>query len=244
MSFTDRWQRTRKHLASFGVAPALFALALTLFLAASISLGLNLLRVRASFGWVKHTDEVLREAADLERDLLGAESAERGFLLTGDSSYRDSFERTAREVSATLDKLAELVVDNPAQFDRITDLRPIVEARRDEYRRVVELGPRHLDQALDILAKARAEQLTAQIEAKLGQFQGVERNLLTRRSRRVDIQAQVATWLSSGLALMAIAVTALGTFLLDRQRMRAVQAELLHRRAASADPILAIRDRD
>jgi hypothetical protein len=135
MSFTDRWQRTRKHLASFGVAPALFALALALFLAASISLGLNLLRVRASFDWVKHTDEVLREAADLEGDLLGAESAERGFLLTGDPSYRESFER-ATESGGDESATPTLVFTQPRPKSDIcpTEPRRLQGAKADDVR--------------------------------------------------------------------------------------------------------------
>ena len=46
--------------------------------------------MRESFDWVRHTNEVLRQLSVAERRLLEAESAERGYLLTGERSYLES----------------------------------------------------------------------------------------------------------------------------------------------------------
>jgi CHASE3 domain sensor protein len=60
------------------------AIALGLFVGAAAALNLNLFRLRDSFAWVEHTNEVLRNISASERALLEAESGERGYLLTGD----------------------------------------------------------------------------------------------------------------------------------------------------------------
>ena len=80
----------------------LVAIALVLSLALGAALSFNLSRMRESFGWVRHTNEVLRQLSLAERRLLEAESAERGYLLTGEQSYLDSFNRAEAEIPSAL----------------------------------------------------------------------------------------------------------------------------------------------
>ena len=61
-----------------GRVPALLAIALALFIVAVVALNANLVRLKESFSWVEHTNEVLRDISAIERALLEAESAERG----------------------------------------------------------------------------------------------------------------------------------------------------------------------
>jgi putative intracellular protease/amidase len=80
--------------------PGLLSVALALFLVAGIALTFNLNRLRDSFAWVEHTDEVLRNISAVDRALLQAESGERGYLLTGGDSYRDSYAGASAEIDA------------------------------------------------------------------------------------------------------------------------------------------------
>jgi CHASE3 domain len=73
-----------------------FVIALGLFVGAAVALNLNLSRLRDSFAWVEHTNEVLRNVSASERALVEAELGERGYLPTGDASYLDSYNRSQR----------------------------------------------------------------------------------------------------------------------------------------------------
>src|SRR6516225_6150052 len=98
-----------------GRVPVLLTIALGLFIAAAIALTYNLARLKESFVWVEHTNAVIRNISAFERALLQAESGERGYLLTGDSSYLDSYTRAQGEIPGLLDSLKQLVSDNPTQ---------------------------------------------------------------------------------------------------------------------------------
>ena len=74
-------------LALPGRASATLAVALGLFVVATIALAVNLTLQRDSLDWVEHTNEVLRTVSALERSILEAKSGERGYLLTGETSY-------------------------------------------------------------------------------------------------------------------------------------------------------------
>lgn len=61
--------------------------AVVLLAVGMLALASNLTVLRDSFGWVRHTDEVLLQISGIEDDLIAAESAERGYLLRGNSQY-------------------------------------------------------------------------------------------------------------------------------------------------------------
>ena len=79
-------------------------------------------RQRDSFGWVEHTNEVLRNISSVETRILEAKSGERGFLLTGESSYFDSYTRSQADIPKLLEALRQALSDNPSQILRLVAL--------------------------------------------------------------------------------------------------------------------------
>jgi len=169
---------------------------LALFLVAGVALTFNLNRLRDSFAWVEHTNEVLRNISAVERALLQAESAERGYLLTGGDSYRDSYADASAEIPQLLETLKGLVSDNPVQSQRLEDLTASLNARLGEFKLAVDYGPGRLNEALAILSTARFRQLTPHIEGLLAQFRQVEFELLEARQQTANRNAVLATFLS------------------------------------------------
>ncbi len=202
----------------FGSVTGLLAFALVLFAIAGIFLGVNLAKLRQSFGYVQHTNEVLRDLNAAERQLLTAESSERGVLLTGDASYVASYRRARDDLPKTLTALRQLVADNPAQIARLAELRANIDARLAEFAEVVALGPDHLQEALAILSTARSRQLTPLIESKLGEMRDAELALLDERQRSVDRSAVLATVSTAAMVILALLCAAIGAYLLERRR--------------------------
>ena len=195
----------------------LVAIALVLSLALGAALSFNLSRMRESFGGVRHTNEVLRQLSLAERRLLEAESAERGYLLTGEQSYLDSFNRAEAEIPSALSTLQHLTSDNPEQATRIERLRKNVDTRLEEFKRAIEFGPTHLAEALAILATARAQQLTPEIERNVADLRQVELVLLEQRQRIADASVTSTTISAAALSIFVVVGVAIGAFLLERQ---------------------------
>ena len=201
-----------------GLASGTLALAAGMFVIAAIALAVNLSSQRESFGWVEHTNEVLRTVSALERRILEAESGERGYLLTGEGAYRDSHDRSQADIPGLLAAVRTAVSDNPAQLQRLDELGPGIESRLSELRQVVELGPARANEALAILRTARSRQLTATIEEKLGQFRQAELTLLADRQRRASRDTIAATLIAALMAVLAMVCAAMGAFFLRDQR--------------------------
>src|SRR5689334_3205309 len=102
-----------------GRVSGLLAISLVLFVIAAVALAYNLARLKESFAWVEHTNEVLRYLSQLERTMLEAESGERGYLLTGETEYRDNYLRASGDVIRAIDSLSRLVSDNSLQAPRV-----------------------------------------------------------------------------------------------------------------------------
>jgi PAS domain S-box-containing protein len=232
-----------------GRVPVLLAIALGLFIAAAIALTLNLARLKESFAWVAHTNASLRNISEIETTVLQAESGERGYLLTGDSTYLDSYTRAAGEMPGLLESLKQLISDNPVQTQRLNELRPNIEARLAEFKQAIEFGPARLNEALAILTTARSRQLTPQIEQQLGQLRQAELSLLTERQNSAERVTLLVTFFASAVGILGLLSAAFGSFHLERQRtinqLRAANEDLtksqeaLRNREAHLQAILA-----
>jgi len=201
-----------------GPVSGALAVAVGLFITAAIALAVNLNRQRESFEWVDHTNDVLRYASTLEKQVLEAESAERGYLLTGESTYLDAYKRAEAGIPKSLGALQHAVSDNPNQVQHLDELRPSIDARLAELRQVVEFGPSRLNEALGTLQTARSRQLTALVAEKLGQFKQTELALLGDRQRLAGRDIVVTTLIAAAMAVLAMLSAALGAFLLRNQR--------------------------
>ncbi len=201
-----------------GAVSGLLATAIALLVAATIALAVNLSRQHESSGWVEHTNEVLRNISALEKSVLQAESGERGYLLTGGSSYFESYNRAQANIPKLVERIRRAVADNPGQVQRVDELRPSIEARLAEFKQIIALGPSRLDEALTILRTAQSRQLTALIEERLGQFRQVEFTLLDDRQQRANRDTVLATLIAAAMAVLAMLSAAIGAFMLRNQR--------------------------
>ena len=200
----------------FRLVAGLLAAATGLFIVAAVALAFNLTRLRSSF-IVEHTNEVLRNISSGERALLEAESGERGYLLTGESAYRESYNRSRDLLPKILEDLKQLISD-PVQILHLDELHASIDARLTELEQVVELGPSGLDEALAILKTARSKQLTPRIETQLGQLRQTELSLLDARQQNHRRVTLLATAITGPLGMLALLSAAFGAYFLQRQR--------------------------
>lgn len=216
----------------------LVAAALLLTAAVGV-LVLNLERFQASFAWVERTNRVLHQIAATEIGFMQAESDQRGYVLTGDESYRQGYEHAKRGVTNSLAALTRWFTDAPDQSERLRELRVLRDARLDEFEQIIALGPARREEALAILATAKARHLTPLIAAKLDEMRRAEQALLAGRQQGLDRAANQMTMGAVILAVLAVLSTALGAYLFERNRAIAqlqaadrrtqeLQSELLH----------------
>src|SRR4051812_22673628 len=78
---------------------------------------------------VRHTESVISTAAAVLTQLQSAETGQRGFLITADSSYLEPFRRSRDSVLTGIDALRVLSSDSPRQLRLLERLRPVAAHR-------------------------------------------------------------------------------------------------------------------
>ena len=153
-------------------------------LVAGAGLATAYLAVRAGEAdlWVEHTLQVEGTALALLNSVQDAESAKRGFVITGDDRYSAQAKDSSVRISSVISELKELTSDNPAQQAALAELQDLTAVKVDRIRSTIALvqaGKR--EQALDWIKSGLGADLMKKIEAAIGAFRERERSLLVER---------------------------------------------------------------
>ncbi|MDZ8187715.1 MAG: CHASE3 domain-containing protein [Nostoc sp. ChiSLP02] len=80
-------------------------------------------RLLSVMSWVEHTDQVIAQAYLTQKLLLDLETGVRGYQLTGNWEFLQPYRQSSSQINTAFDKLANLVVDNPIQTQRLKVIR-------------------------------------------------------------------------------------------------------------------------
>jgi CHASE3 domain sensor protein len=89
------------------------------------------LKASAASHWVSHTQDVLQAIGDVDAHMGRAESAQRGYLLSGSDAFSHERDAEVTRLQAEVARVAKLTTDNPAQQARTTRLATLVAQRVD-----------------------------------------------------------------------------------------------------------------
>jgi two-component system sensor kinase FixL len=203
----------------------------------------NLVRFRDSLNAVEHTNDVLRQISETEIALLRAESAERGWVLSGDPSYLQAYHSAANEAARSLQAIESLAADDATQLRQLTELRALIAARLAALARVIDLGPAQREEALKIVESERVQQSMARIRAALEDMQRTEESLLNERRLQTDREVVRTTAFAAAMAFLAMVGASFGAYLLQRRRtireLRSAKGYLEAILAAAPDAMIA-----
>lgn len=118
----------------------LVVLGFVALIAAAIVTALVQARNQESARMVQHTLEVQERLGQFSSANERMETARRGVLLSNDPSFRERMTAAAVAAAQTLDQIAALTRDNPAQQARVVELRKQLAIKRDIQRRTLPLS--------------------------------------------------------------------------------------------------------
>jgi len=167
----------------------------------------TLTRLREDNAWVAHTHRVIDTLRLLVGGATGAESGERGYLITGSAEYLEAYKSAVQNVNQALDDLRRLTSDNPDQQRRIADLKPLVEERLAVLGRANELRSQSFAVARDFVLSTRGGKLKDRIRGIVAEMEATEQALLITReaaARRATRFAKIEILGGSALAILIV----------------------------------------
>ena len=195
------------------LAPFYWGLLGCTLLAAIITLGTFWLgfRERDQDQWVRHSLAVRSELQVIQTLTLRAESAQRGYLVTGREDYLAPFSPARGALQSALDRVASLVSDNPQQVAAISALRQSISAKLDELEHTIDLRKTgRTDDALALVNSDEGQRVMGRIADQIAAMQGNEDRLLEAReadAASLDLSLEIGS-VAAFLVICGIAVLA------------------------------------
>ena len=182
-----------------------FTITLIFALISAITSCLSVLSTRKSDAWQSHTYEVINKIQDLDLKIVTAETAMRGFMLTGSEDFLHPYTQQVSTIIPAADSLHDLVLDNMKQSRTMDSLAAVVklkvaamQANLDLYRKVHRITPEL--QATAEKGRIYKEKIVQYIE------------MLVKEERRLLHERKVASDLNSKRTIAIVIISSLTIF--------------------------------
>ncbi|RDK01465.1 sensor histidine kinase [Paraburkholderia lacunae] len=166
--------------------------------------------------WAVHGEDVLRQTTAVLEPVLSESVRLRGAVLANDARFATPVSLWM-DVDRRIDQLAELVADNPAQVERVVQVRQTVQAYRqwsDRMQDLLRSGRRRdvVERFHDLAASDVLDRFRQQVVA----FQAEERRLDTLRSNAADAARERQQMLVVAAVFGSLLFVALAVWLFTR----------------------------
>jgi PAS domain S-box-containing protein len=201
---------------------------LTLFLAVH-----HLVTVQDTRRWVRHSHEVIETTQVLFSHVQDVESAQRGYVSSGEALVLDSYYSGLAAAPQDMKRLAWLVRDNPAQTARVARVNAAAQARLEVSEIRVNLVRQGQVQAAKQFRAHSGKAAMDGLRTWIADLMKAERDLLAERTARSD----AAEFISFAVALSVggLALVGLGWLILAMAiTNRRLAHEMTEREAAEA----------
>ena len=167
--------------------------------------------------WVEHTYSAESKISSIGVVLERMETARRGYLLSPDKGYWDTYVETKTTIVPALDELQTFVADNPRQRLALDRLRALLEDKLGQMKRTIEVAHAgDLTSARREFIEDASRRVTQTMRAELAGMMSEEGWLLVRRSADEQRSAQQVLAIFIGIAALIGALGVGSWFLVSR----------------------------
>jgi signal transduction histidine kinase len=228
--FARRLERLR-HGAGAQLGQALLlAAGFVVLVAISTTSVLLVDQAREENAWVVHTVEVENQISTLLMRISAAESAARGYLLTGQPRFLAEHEAATANILPDIDKLARLAGDNSTQLESAKELREPVQARLDEFVKIVDFAKGNdIAGGIAMLRRASSSEPARQIREIVNAMRAEENRLFSIRTAAAHRTQRLASIVTVAGSALVVILAGISIFLVRRSGRARDQAETMLR---------------
>jgi signal transduction histidine kinase/CheY-like chemotaxis protein/CHASE3 domain sensor protein len=159
-----------------------FGFSLLILLGSSFASYLSIQSLLLSSQWVNHTHEVISNLNEVITPIQEAETAQRGFLITGDPIYLEPFHGSFEESLTALEKVKNLTVDNQPQQVRCVQLREFINKRFNRLESLIKA--KQETNLIDTKQLMSGKIFMDSIVSKVSEMKNAELELLSVRTQK------------------------------------------------------------
>ena len=190
--------------------------------------------------WVDHTHEVIECLADVLSSEQDVQRGQRGYLLTGEDRYLDTYRAGLVSLGVNLAEVRGLTEDNPTQQRYLDRLEPLTETHHAYHAETITMRSEGgFQTALEMVMTGRGKAIMDSIRQVIAEMDGVERELLVERSEQSESSAKQTTNAVVFGSIVATILLALVAFLITRPLTTTIRDVTGHLAAASTEILAA-----
>jgi PAS domain S-box-containing protein len=182
--------------------------------------------------WVDHTSQVILTSERTLSLLKDAETGQRGYALSRDSTYLEPYFHSIDSVAPLVSALASLTRDNPRQQARIPTIKEAIDQKLRVMEQGIELTNTHPERLLAFYASRQGKQRMDQVRELLLAFEQEEKRLLAQRTQELDesiLKAQYTVyWIVISYVLVVLVMFTVVKYFLRKQEEDERQLQRLY----------------
>ncbi len=155
--------------------------------------------------WAAQSTQILDLLPRLERSVIEMQKEKRGYLLTGDNTFVDAYNRAVTAFSSYRGYLSILVANSPTQSALLNEIRTDLDHWINASA-LPEMDAKRAGRDLASLVTEQGEPLMAEIREKIATFEKNELNLYETRATAASRDRIVKTTALAVLCLFAVAL--------------------------------------
>ena len=221
---TDQNPKTKIAVPIF--ITVVFALCVATLIGNAAAFGLNILAVARSSDYVENTLNVLASLKTLQSLAVDAETAQRGYLLTGEKPYLEPYNDARKNFAPVAERLRALIADSPAQQANLLQLESLISAKLDEMDATIRVRDREgLQVAVALVYTDVGRNTMNQIRALARTMEDEQNRLLATHSAEATRMMRLTVAVSVVSGVLAIGVLVLFYTLIRGNLARRLEAE-------------------
>ena len=185
--------------------------------------------------WVDHTWQAINQVERIMGSAKDAETGNRGFLITGDNQYLESYTAARRDLPAELDHLQELIRGNPAEMANLQTMRSIIDQRLGLLEEGIALHREGLaDSSHALIVTGSGKEQMDRLRGIADRMESEEHRLLADRMAMASSSATRARYTMAIASILDFVLIALMFRYFVRERRMRIASELDSERLAVA----------
>ncbi|MEZ8859200.1 CHASE3 domain-containing protein [Vibrio sp. 10N.247.311.51] len=179
-----------------------FLIPIALMLIVAFSVHENTRTVVKDNNWVVHTHKAIARAQELLSLTVDIETAERGYLITGDPVFLEPYHLALDVWPQKLQTLANQVSDNPPQVERLYRIDDIHKTwlkqsgeKEIHQRSLVNKGEAEIQSVIDLTQQQTGKKLIDEIRQEIAQFIEIEQQLIITRVEKSESSANQTSYI-------------------------------------------------
>jgi len=233
----NRWSIT--HIFSYGFAIASIAGALLIWSIYSVTT-----TIMSTATSVSQTYEMISSFKNLQQRIVDAETAERGYVITGSPEALPTYEADLQKIQWESDLIAALISDDPAQKIRFDQLQKLIAYRIKTLQMIVDTrAAGGVDAAHQLVSIDEDNLEMGRIRAVLAQMEDEENAQLNVRLKARDVAYREFWWSFFALIVTMSASTAWQYLQVRRIMQLEAEAKRRIRHMAEHDPLTELPNR-